>query len=99
MAELAFEAPLAQVENEEWNEFSDYSSAQGGRDVDIEGKDESEDSAYGENFSDKISKSLEDLVNTFDEKITSCFKNYEENVEKIAPVQVQSQEELLKSSQ
>ena len=99
MAELAFEAPLAQIEGEEWSEFNEYNSAKIVQNLEVNGRDESEDSAFGENFSDKISKSLEDLVNTFDEKITTCFRNYEENVEKIAPVQVQNQEELLKNSQ
>ena len=32
--------------------------------------------------------SLEDLVNSFDEKLTKVFHDYQENVDKIAPVQV-----------
>lgn len=43
--------------------------------------------------------SLEDLVNTFDEKITKCFGNFEENVEALAPVQVRSQEEIMNECQ
>ena len=46
-----------------------------------------------------FSGSLEDLVNTFDEKITKCFCNYEENVEKFAPVQVRTQEEIMNDCQ
>ncbi len=32
--------------------------------------------------------SLEDLVSTFDEKLTMCFQDFQEEVDKIAPVQV-----------
>ena len=35
-----------------------------------------------------VTGSLEDLVNSFDDKLTQCFKDYQEQVEKIAPVQV-----------
>ena len=34
--------------------------------------------------------SLEDLVNSFDEKLSKVFHDYQEKVEKIAPVQVSS---------
>lgn len=37
---------------------------------------------------DCISGSLEDLVATFDEKLTVCFGDFKEQVDKIAPVQV-----------
>ena len=37
---------------------------------------------------DSVSGSLEDLVTSFDEKITLCFRDYQEQVDKIAPVQV-----------
>ena len=46
-----------------------------------------------------FSGSLEDLVNTFDEKITSCFRDYGTNVESLAPVQVRSQEEIMNECQ
>jgi hypothetical protein len=52
-----------------------------------------------DNFNETFSGSLEDLVTTFDEKITKCFFNYEENIEKIAPVQVRSQEEIMNDCQ
>jgi len=48
---------------------------------------------------DSITGSLEDLVSTFDEKLTMCFQDYEEQVEKIAPVQVRSQEEIMNECQ
>ena len=37
---------------------------------------------------DSLAGSLEDLVTTFDEKLTMCFQDYQEQVDKIAPVQV-----------
>ena len=37
---------------------------------------------------DSLNGSLEDLVNSFDEKLTMCFQDYQEQVDKIAPVQV-----------
>ena len=41
-----------------------------------------------DNFTENFSGSLEDLVSTFDEKITKCFSNFDETTERIAPVQV-----------
>uniref|UniRef100_T1PH91 FEZ-like protein n=1 Tax=Musca domestica TaxID=7370 RepID=T1PH91_MUSDO len=52
-----------------------------------------------DNFSEAFGGSLEDLVNTFDEKITKCFGNFEENVEALAPVQVRSQDEIMNECQ
>lgn len=54
-----------------------------------------------DNFNEgsSFSGSLEDLVNTFDEKITKCFGNYEQSVEELAPVQVRSQEEIMNECQ
>lgn len=53
--------------------------------------------------SDSISGSLEDLVSTFDEKLTMCFADYQDQtnqeVDKIAPVQVRSQEEIMNECQ
>jgi hypothetical protein len=50
-------------------------------------------------FAEAFSGSLEDLVNTFDEKITKCFGNYEQSLEDLAPVQVRSQEEIMNECQ
>lgn len=50
-------------------------------------------------FTDTFSGSLEDLVNTFDEKITKCFSNLDETTDKLAPVQMRSQEELMNDCQ
>lgn len=55
--------------------------------------------AVSDNFNETFSGSLEDLVNTFDDKITKCFGNYEESVEKLAPVQVRTQEEIMNECQ
>lgn len=52
-----------------------------------------------DNFTETFGGSLEDLVNTFDEKITKCFGNYEQSVEELAPVQVRSQEEIMNECQ
>ena len=41
-----------------------------------------------EGGSDSLTGSLEDLVGSFDEKLTMCFQDYQEQVDKIAPVQV-----------
>ena len=50
-------------------------------------------------FTEPISGSLEDLVNTFDDKIIKCFGNYEESIENIAPVQIRTQEEIMNDCQ
>lgn len=55
--------------------------------------------SVSENFTETFSGSLEDLVNTFDERITKCFCDYEENIEKLAPVQVRTQEEIMNECQ
>jgi hypothetical protein len=52
-----------------------------------------------DNFNEAFTGSLEDLVNTFDEKITKCFGNYEQSVEELAPVQIRSQEEIMNECQ
>lgn len=104
MAELKIEAPLAQFETEEWVDFNDFQSCE---DAENSNKDgcckkincESNDNAFADNFGETFSGSLEDLVNTFDDKITKCFCNYDEQVEKFAPVQVRTQEEIMNECQ
>jgi len=44
---------------------------------------------------ESFSGSLEDLVNTFDERITKCFKNYNDQVDAFAPVQVRSEDDVI----
>jgi len=73
--------------------FPDYTSS-GVSDISVAVEKESSDSSNAtENFSETCSGSLEDLVNSFDQRVTKCCRNYEEQVERLAPVQVRSQEE------
>lgn len=46
-----------------------------------------------------LSSSLEDLVNTFDDKITKCFRDMDQNVESLAPVQIRNQDDIINESQ
>ncbi|OWF51444.1 fasciculation and elongation protein zeta-2-like [Mizuhopecten yessoensis] len=103
MAELQFEAPLAKFENGDWNEYNEF---QGVTDIQNSNKDYEKrrgldvtDNGGSDNFVDTFSGSLEDLVHTFDEKITKCFRNFEENVDTIAPVQIRTQEEIMTDCQ
>lgn len=53
-----------------------------------------EDFSELENFSEMMSfKSMEDLVNEFDEKLNVCFHNYNTKTEGLAPVRNQSHAE------
>uniref|UniRef100_A0A8C4YSJ1 Fasciculation and elongation protein zeta-1 n=2 Tax=Gopherus evgoodei TaxID=1825980 RepID=A0A8C4YSJ1_9SAUR len=58
-----------------------------------------------ENFSSEIIsfKSMEDLVNEFDEKLNVCFRNYNAKTENLAPVknhfQIQEEEEHLQDEE
>ncbi|XP_049841991.1 fasciculation and elongation protein zeta-2 [Schistocerca gregaria] len=147
MAELKFEAPLAQFEeSEEWpqttgttalsdntrpgadpapdDNFNPATNGEGGGSNTPPGEQLDNDAANkqfqelqqqqqtttttitadpasvsSDTFNEMFSGSLEDLVNTFDEKITRCFCNYDESVEKLAPVQVRSQEEIMNECQ
>ncbi|XP_048736388.1 fasciculation and elongation protein zeta-2-like [Ostrea edulis] len=104
MAELQFEAPLAKFENEEWSEYSEFQEAVKVENILKETEEhqtsEINDNEESEHFTEPYSGSLEDLVNSFDEKITKCFCNFEENVnDKIAPVQIRTQEEIINDCQ
>uniref|UniRef100_A0A1Q3FXE4 Putative kinesin-associated fasciculation and elongation protein involved in axonal transport n=1 Tax=Culex tarsalis TaxID=7177 RepID=A0A1Q3FXE4_CULTA len=135
MAELKFEAPLAQFEeSDEWgpleyssnanaikvvtdnsitiknnteilkhdkNEKIDYvlpTTSPNNNNVDVINKINTIKENV-DNFAEGFTGSLEDLVNTFDEKITKCFGNYEQSVEELAPVQVRSQDEIMSECQ
>jgi len=55
---------------------------------------------FAEQFGDtSLSGSLEDLVNTFDESVTKCCKSYEEQVERLAPVQVRTEDDVIAQCQ
>ena len=105
MAELKFEAPLARIEGDdsEWsdcNEFQTTSDTEFDKSVSSRlNKKNIYNQKVTDNFSERFSDSLEDLVNTFDERITKCFKNFDENVEKFAPVQVRTQDEHMQECQ
>lgn len=134
MAELKFEAPLAQFDDgDEWgsSEFQNgFKNENNLNNINLTKKTKDLDDVLNENeeiinnstldtltqnkknilangevpsvadnFTETFSGSLEDLVNTFDDKITKCFGNYEESVEKLAPVQVRTQEEIMNECQ
>lgn len=134
MAELKFEAPLAQFEEaDEWGPVDFQSSLPQTNPIDslnylnnlkenmlvIDNNNTidnlkvnaanitnnninkllTKDNIDNFNEASSFSGSLEDLVNTFDEKITKCFGNYEQSVEELAPVQVRSQEEIMNECQ
>ena len=82
-----FDAPIAS--SEDLADFVEASSGEccGTRSCDEELTDCS--------FADVLSGSLEDLVNTFDQKIVRCFRDYEADVKEVAPVPMQTQEEML----
>jgi len=67
--------------------------------ISAENESSSDSSNVTENFSETCSGSLEDLVNSFDQRVTKCCRNYEEQVERVAPVQMRSQEEAHDSYQ
>lgn len=107
MSELNAEAPLASCE--EWSELGDLPV---NNDTKVKkGKDKQQSGVNGDkssildftnldvNFNDHFSNSLEDLVNNFDQKITESFESYEEPTEKLAPVQVRTQEDIINNSQ
>jgi hypothetical protein len=69
-------------------------------DLSSSGSSSAAGSGFAEQFGEtSLSGSLEDLVNTFDESVTKCCKNYHEEVEKLAPVQIRSVEEALSDCQ
>lgn len=90
-----FDAPLAT--SEDWAVFSDSPIKSNGHHA-IKSSEEINKDAT-DTYTESISGSLEDLVNTLDEKITKCFVNYDDETEKIAPVQIRSQEEFINECQ
>ncbi|KAH3846491.1 fasciculation and elongation protein zeta-2-like [Dreissena polymorpha] len=100
MAELQFQAPLASFETEEWNDFNDFQTAMNaqssGENCVSHVSDDEKSDPNPDNFgvNETLSGSLSDLVKSLDEKITNCFRNYDANVEQIAPVQVRTKDDL-----
>eukprot|EP00088_Acartia_fossae_P022860 TRINITY_DN2396_c0_g2_i1.p1 TRINITY_DN2396_c0_g2~~TRINITY_DN2396_c0_g2_i1.p1 ORF type:complete len:384 (-),score=130.47 TRINITY_DN2396_c0_g2_i1:442-1593(-) len=89
--ELNVNVPLATVE-------SDSEEIEGFIDQDDESKS-SLSPDTGDLGLNSVTGSLEDLVATFDEKLQQCFRDYQEEAEKIAPVQVRTQEEIMNECQ
>ncbi|XP_033208599.1 fasciculation and elongation protein zeta-2 [Belonocnema kinseyi] len=113
IAELKFEAPLARFEEEDTASIKNMNLlTEQLLDANLEASfgencNANEPMTTHENGTDILqegtfspfSGSLEDLVNTFDEKITSCFRDYGTDVESLAPVQVRTQEEIMNECQ
>lgn len=94
--ELNVNVPLATGESDS-EEFEGFSEVTGVRDTSANVSPDTGAISLG--GMDSITGSLEDLVSTFDEKLTMCFQDYQEQVDKIAPVQVRSQEEIMNECQ
>lgn len=104
-----FDAPIAY--SEDLTEFGDFQAsnaplndaASSVTDSGVHanrGSEWKDDDAVEGNYADMFSGSLEDLVNTFDEKIISCFRNYDTEVADItAPAApILSPEQMLNQS-
>ncbi|XP_041962897.1 LOW QUALITY PROTEIN: fasciculation and elongation protein zeta-2 [Alosa sapidissima] len=101
-------APLAHFDDE-WQDFNEFKTVSG-KDhrldrVNLNVQDVTgllEDFPELDNgFSGEIGsfKSMEDLVNDFDEKLTVCFQNYNTKTENIAPVRPITEETILKNDE
>lgn len=99
MAELKFEAPLANFEGEEWNDFNEFQGAGKASPVKSDKSDDRNENSLMDNFNETISTSLEDLVNTFDEKLTKCFKNHQVKAETNSNQSIKTQEEIINDCQ
>ena len=105
MAELSAEAPLAKCEADyDWAEYNDFqTAADNGNSTQCVNKALDNVKKIGgnmsDNFVDTFTGSLEDLVNTFDANITKCFRDFDQNVETLAPVQIRSQDDIINESQ
>jgi len=109
MAEFSAEAPLAKFEaDEDWADYSDFQTGNcdNGNNGTINPTFQNKvlDNVkkvenMADNFSETFTGSLEDLVNTFDDKITKCFRDLDQNVEALAPVQIRNQDDIINESQ
>ncbi|KAL3101222.1 hypothetical protein niasHT_027978 [Heterodera trifolii] len=97
------DAPLAQVDELEMVEgsFSAFSSSL--TDISTGNCEKSQsDGGPGEDLSNcsvNLSSSLQDLVESFDDKVAVVLKDFEKDAEKIAPIKIRSQEEIMSESQ
>ncbi|KAM8927631.1 fasciculation and elongation protein zeta-1 [Pelodytes ibericus] len=102
------EAPLVCLD-EEFEDVRSYSEDREdqSRSIYMSSSRHTEDASLSEleNFSSEIIsfKSMEDLVNEFDEKLNVCFRNYNTKTENLAPVKnhvhIQEDEELLQDEE
>ncbi|XP_044134239.1 fasciculation and elongation protein zeta-1 isoform X1 [Bufo gargarizans] len=102
------EAPLVSLD-EEFEDVRSYSEDREdkSRNIYMSPSRHLEDASLSEleNFSSEIIsfKSMEDLVNEFDEKLNVCFRNYNAKTENLAPVknhlQIQEEEERLRDEE
>ncbi|XP_053547389.1 fasciculation and elongation protein zeta-1 isoform X2 [Bombina bombina] len=102
------EAPLVCLD-EEFEDIRSYSEdrEEKSRSIYMTSTHHLEDASLSEleNFSSEIIsfKSMEDLVNEFDEKLNVCFRNYNTKTENLAPVknhlQIQEEEERLRDEE
>ncbi|XP_072282088.1 fasciculation and elongation protein zeta-1 isoform X1 [Pyxicephalus adspersus] len=102
------EAPLVCLD-EEFEDVRSYSEdrEEKSRNIYMSPSRHLEDASLSEleNFSSEIIsfKSMEDLVNEFDEKLNVCFRNYNTKTENLAPVknhlQIQEEEERLRDEE
>ena len=100
--ELKVDVPLASMESDceemantdsltntpSKNAASSAAASAGGHPTENKLKVPKKDPRLNFDGGDSLTGSLEDLVNSFDEKLTMCFQDYQEQVDKIAPVQV-----------
>ncbi|MGH0151186.1 UNVERIFIED_CONTAM: hypothetical protein FKN15_064350 [Acipenser sinensis] len=101
-------APLAQFD-EDWQDFYEFKPVSGSQN-----RLDQINSNVGEvrglledfpeldnSFSGEIGsfKSMEDLVNDFDEKLTVCFRNYNTKTENIAPIKPITEENIMKDDE
>ncbi|KAK6489579.1 fasciculation and elongation protein zeta-2-like isoform X1 [Huso huso] len=101
-------APLAQFD-EDWQDFYEFKPVSGSQN-----RLDQINSNVGEvrglledfpeldnSFSGEIGsfKSMEDLVNDFDEKLTVCFQNYSTKTENIAPIKPITEENIMKDDE
>ncbi|MBN3306447.1 FEZ2 protein, partial [Amia calva] len=103
-------APLAQFD-EDWQDFYEFKPASGPQSrLDQMNSNVAGDAPPGlledfseldNSFSGEIGsfKSMEDLVNDFDEKLTVCFRNYNTKTENIAPVKPITEDSVMKDDE
>ncbi|MBN3320430.1 FEZ2 protein, partial [Atractosteus spatula] len=101
-------APLAQFD-EDWQDFYEFKPASGKQNrLDQVNSNVGEVPGLLEDFSELDNsfsgeigsfKSMEDLVNDFDEKLTVCFRNYNTKTENIAPVKPITEESIMKDDE